>query len=59
MSDTTNTDLNTWIRRAAGRHPAEPESTDTTEEQPPTDDVAKKQPETEDMNTWIRRAAGR
>ena len=59
MSDTTNTDLNTWIRRVAGRLPAEPEAPDTTEEQPPTDEKPKPTSADERLDRWIRRQLGR
>ncbi len=55
----TDNDMNDWIRRAAGRLPAETESTDTTEEQPPTDEPPKPTSADERMNAWIRRQLGR
>ncbi len=55
----TDNDMNDWIRRAAGRLPAEPEAPDTTEEQPPTDETPKPTSADERLDAWIRRAAGR
>ncbi len=50
-------DMNTWIRRAAGRLPADAEAPET--EQPPTDETPKPTSADERLDTWIRRAAGR
>ena len=47
--------MNDWIRRVAGRLPAEPESTDTEQEQSPTDDAAKPTTADERLDRWIRR----
>ncbi len=55
----TDNDLNTWIRRAAGRLPAETEATDTDKKQPPTDETPKPTSADERMNDWIRRQLGR
>ena len=51
-------DMNTWIRRAAGRLPAESETTDTDQEQS-TEETPKPTSADERLDAWIRRAAGR
>ena len=54
-----NNDMNTWIRRAAGRLPAESAAPDTTEEQPPADETPKPTTADEHLDRWIRRQLGR
>ena len=51
-------DMNIWIRRAAGRLPAESESTDTEQEQP-TEETPKPTSADERLDAWIRRQLGR
>ena len=57
MNDTAKA-MDDWIRRAAGRLPAEAAAPEQEQPQPP-DDAAKEQPETEDINSWLRRRLGR
>ncbi len=51
-------DMDTWIRRAAGRLPAESEATDTEQEQP-TEETPKPTTADERLDRWIRRQVGR
>ncbi len=51
-------DMNTWIRRAAGRLPAEAEAPETEREQS-TEETPKPASADERLDTWIRRQIGR